>query len=139
MTKINEGTEARCPTCGATHKSIPIFDSFNTQVFTLLRNNRLKARKSCILCIEKHVGTAKKYYAELLKAKDSGTETKEAKINIELNHLDILGEMNCAIEESKDYDVLYDILIKQEREYRYNGKEPDWVSIADAIITIKGT
>lgn len=126
--------ERKCPVCGARRERERTMQRFEQDILEYIRSNRLIKRDSCILCVQKHVGRAMEYYAEMLTAKNSGKIDGTAEVNIMLNHLAILGHLGCAIEESDDYRELQDALIEQERKYRYEGIEPDWKYLAALIV-----
>jgi hypothetical protein len=74
------------------------------------------------------------YYKEMLTAKDSGKADGTAAVNIKLNHLAIIGELGCAIDEADEFSDLQTAIQDQERAYRYEGIEPDWEYIAALIV-----
>ena len=125
---------ASCPVCGARREREQRMSRLEMDIVDYLRSNRIVRFDSCIICVQKHVGTAMQYYAEMLKAKDSGKKDGTAKVDIKRNHLKIIGELNCAIDESAEYTDLNTALIEQERQYRYEGIEPDWNYIAALIV-----
>lgn len=125
---------AKCPVCGARREREQRMSRFEMDILDFIRNNRLVKRDSCILCVQKHVGRAMEYYKELLTAKDSGTDDGTAAVNVKLNHLAIIGELGCAIDESDQYADLQAAIIEQERQYRYEGIEPDWEYLAALIV-----
>ncbi len=116
-----------CPTCGARRQ----MEHFNDRIVDFLRQNHITRRDSCILCVEKHIGYAKALYRELL------TLNRDVKGSIELNHLEIIGELRAATEEAQEYAELFAFLLDTERQYRYEGLEPDWNAIANHILKIK--
>ena len=126
--------ERNCPVCGAKREREQRMSRFDSDILNYIRQNRLIKRDSCILCVQKHIGRAMEYYKEMLSAKGSGTADGDAAINVMLNHLAILGHLGCAIEESDDYADLQIAIIEQERQYRYEGIEPDWRYIAALIV-----
>lgn len=125
---------AKCPVCGARRERERVMSRFETDIIKHLRNQRFIRLDSCIICVKKHVGTAMQYHAEMLKAIDSGKADGTARIDIERNHLKVIGELNCAIDESAEYTDLQAALISAERAYRYEGTEPDWDAITALII-----
>lgn len=127
-------TEHKCPVCEATHRRAHRLSNFEYSIVEELRRARLIKRDSCIMCVQKHVGRAMTYYKELLTAIDSGMPDGTASVNIKLNHLAVLGHLGCAIEESDNFEDLQNVLLEQERNYRYYGEEPDWSSISELII-----
>lgn len=129
---------ASCPVCGARRARERVMSRFEQDILSFLRDNRLVAMDSCILCVQKHVGTAMQLYKELLRATASGTTDGKAAVNVKLNHLAIIGELQCAIKESTEYTDLNTALIAQERQYRYEGIEPDWSYIAALIVEYEG-
>lgn len=125
---------AKCSVCGARRERERVMSRFEADIVTHLRNQRFIRLDSCITCVQKHVGTAMQYYAEMLKAIDSGKPDGTARIDIKRNHLKVIGELNCAIDESAEYTDLQTALISAERAYRYEGIEPEWDTIAALII-----
>lgn len=125
---------AKCPVCGARREREQRMSRFEHDILDFIRQNRLVKRDSCILCVQKHVGKAMEYYKEMLTAKDSGTSDGTAAVNVKLNHLAIIGELGCAIDESDEYADLQAAILKQERQYRYEGIEPDWNYLAALIV-----
>ena len=125
---------ANCPVCGARRERERIMSRFEADIVNHLRSQRFIRLDSCIICVQKHIGTAMQYYAELLKAMDSGKADGTARVDVKRNHLKIIGELNCAIDESAEYTDLQTALISAERAYRYEGIEPDWGAITALII-----
>ena len=74
---------------------------------------------------------AKRLFAESLTLQDA------PRGSIELNHLDIIGELRAATEEASEYETLYRTLLQAERDYRYEGLEPAWSKIAEMIVEVK--
>ena len=124
----------KCPVCGARREREQRMSRFEHDILSFLRDNRLVTMDSCILCVQKHVGTAMQLYKEMLRATGSGTTEGKAAVNVKLNHLAIIGELQCAIKESTEYTDLNTALIEQERQYRYEGIEPDWNYVAALIV-----
>lgn len=122
-----------CPVCGAAHQRSGFMRDFDLQIIEFLRENNITKRDSCIVCVEKHFGYARRLFMESL------TLTSSAKGSIELNHIDIIGELRAATEEASEYAELYSALLNAEREYRYEGTEPDWQTIAELIYDVKNT
>ncbi len=106
-------------------------EHFNDHITDFLRRNHITRRDSCILCVEKHIGYAKALYRELL------TLNRDVKGSIELNHIELIGELRAATEEAQEYAELFEFLLNTERKYRYEGIEPDWLAIANSITKIK--
>ena len=131
---MSEEIKQKCQTCGARIDRERTMSRFETDVLSFLRHNRFIRRDSCILCVQKHIGAAMQYYREMLNAKNSGTVSHTAVVNIKLNHLSIIGELQCAIDESMEYTELNEAIIQQERNYRYEGIEPNWEIIAALIV-----
>lgn len=125
---------AKCPVCGARRERERTMSRFEHDILSFLRDNRLVKRDSCILCVQKHIGKAMQYYNEMLTAKDSGKADGTAAVNVKLNHLAIIGELGCAIDESDQYAELQTAILEQERQYRYEGIEPNWTYIASLIV-----
>lgn len=125
---------AKCPVCGAKRDRERVMSRFEADIVNHLRNQRFIRFDSCITCVQKHVGTAMQYHAELLKAIDSGKADGTARVDVKRNHLKVIGELNCAIDESAEYIDLQTALITAEREYRYEGIEPDWNAITALIV-----
>lgn len=128
-----------CPVCGARKERERLVTRWNTDIISLLHNVSIASLDSCIICVQKHVSRALVYYEEMLTAKDSGKIDGEAAVNLEINHLKVLGHLGCAIEESTDYADLHDLLIKYERAYRYEAISPDWQKLAAEILKVKNT
>ena len=128
-----------CPVCLAKRRADEVVSKINEQLYNIIKYNSIPSMKSCILCVQKHVGRASVYYDELLSAKGSGTADGTASIDVKTNHLKILGHLGCAIEESMDYPNLNAVLVEQERQYRYNGYAPDWRSITEEIIKVENS
>ena len=120
-----------CPICGARNKREQRITDFNFHIVEFLRENNITKRDSCIQCVEKHVGYARRLYFELLTLNDKTSGSAE------LNHIDIIGELRAATEEASEYPELYEELLDAERGYRYEGKEPDWYTICEMIAGIK--
>lgn len=120
-----------CPVCGAAHKRTEAMRNFDLQIIEYLRENNITKRDSCIACVEKHFGYAKQLFAEALTLQNA------PRGSVELNHLEIIGELRAATEESSEYENLYFALLKAERDYRYEGTEPDWLAIAGLIAEVK--
>ena len=96
-------------------------------IIELIRELRLIKRDSCIQCVEKHIGKALVLYKELL------TSTETNNVNVELNHLEIIGNLQAATDEAEQWPELYDAIDVAERGYRYKGEEPNWIEIAEKI------
>lgn len=110
---------------------------FDDGMMQYIRSNHLFKRESCILCVEKHIGAAREYYREMLKAAGSGNSSGDAKISVELNHLSVIGQLALAMEEAEEYEELYELLKATERIYRYEHIEPNWSEIAIKILAVK--
>lgn len=123
-----------CPICGARREREQRMSRFEHDIVHFLRTNRIVKRDSCIICVQKHIGKAMQYYNEMITAKGSGLADGTAAVNVKLNHLAIVGELGCAIDESDEYTELQNVIIEQERLYRYEGIEPDWKHLAALII-----
>lgn len=137
--KVKERAEqaektANCPVCGAKRERERTMARFESDILDYLHRNRLVKRDSCILCVQKHIGRAMEYYKEMLTANGSGTAEGTAAVNVKLNHLSVLGHLGCAIEESDEFADLQAAIIKEERKYRYEGVEPDWIYLAALIV-----
>lgn len=132
--KIQAEKTAKCPVCSAKREREQTMSRFEQNILLFLQNNRIVNMDSCIICVQKHVGAAMALHKEMLTADGSGTLNGDATVNIKLNHLAIIGELQCAIKESVEYTDLHTALIKQERQYRYEGIEPDWNYIAALIV-----
>ena len=120
-----------CASCGADRNKIVKMFGFEQTLVRHIRQNRLVKRDSCIQCVEKHIGKALVLYEELLAA----TETNN--VNVELNHLEIIGNLQAATDEAEQWTELHNRIDTAEREYRYKGNGPDWVSLAEAIAIVK--
>lgn len=125
---------AKCPVCGARREREHRMSRFDNDILDFIRQNRLVKRDSCILCVQKHIGRAMEYYQEMLTAHNSGTDDGTAAVDVKLNHLSVLGHLGCAIEESDQFEDLQTAITEQERQYRYEGTEPDWRYLAALII-----
>jgi hypothetical protein len=127
--------ERKCPVCGARRERERRMLYHERDFIDYLLSNRIVQFDSCIICVKKHVGTAMRLYYELTNAKNSGKYTTgEGSVNIMLDHLAIIGELQCAAKESTAYVDLHDAIIEQERMYRYEGIEPNWRYIAALIV-----
>ena len=133
-TTTTQSNQKPCKTCNSARGARDRFDMLNYELMYYLKNNRVIRRDSCILCVQKHIGRAMEYYTEMLTAIGSGKPSGEAAIDVKLTHLSILGHLGCAIEEADEYTDLQEYLIAQERNYRYDGVEPNWKEIAALII-----
>ena len=127
----------KCPTCGARRFRETSMRKFEDEIGRFLHENRFVKMDSCILCVEKHVARAMVYHEELMTAKDSGASDGTASVSVIKNHLKILGHLGCAIEESEDFTELNELLIRTERNYRYEGLGPDWEKIQEYLINEK--
>lgn len=127
---------SRCPTCGSSPQVYESMRRFENTILDLFHTGQLIKRDSCILCVEKHIGKAYALYKELLTADLSNMDSK-TKIKVELNHLEIIGNLQAAFDEAQDWNDLYDLIVFSERRYRYEAIEPDWEQIASKIIGIK--
>lgn len=127
--------ERKCPVCGAKRERERTMSMFERDFVDYLLRNRIVQFDSCMICVKKHVGTAMRLYKELINAKSSGKyDSKEGAVDEMLDHLSIIGEMQCAQRESMEYTDLHNALLEQERSYRYEGIEPDWRYIAALIV-----
>ena len=120
-----------CPVCGAANRRTDYMRDFDFQIIEFLRSNNITKRDSCIACVEKHFGYAMQLFRESLTLQDA------PKGSVELNHLEIIGELRAATEEASEYETLYFALLQAERDYRYEGLEPDWPKIAQMIAEVK--
>ena len=126
---------AKCPVCGAKREREHRMARYESDFVEYLLRNRIVQFDSCMICVKKHIGTAMRLYKELINAKNSGKyDTSEGAVNEMLDHLSIIGELQCAFKESMDYPDLHTAIIAQERLYRYEGIEPDWRAIAALIV-----
>ena len=126
-----------CPVCQARWKNERQMRRFNSEIIDFLNRNRMVKLDSCTICVKKHVARAMIYYEELLSASGSGTASGTAAVNVPMNHLKIIGHLGCAIEESEDFPELFELLLKSERDYRYEGICPDWETIAKKISDVE--
>lgn len=125
-TKILEA-QRNCPTCGAERDQAMRMFSFEQSIVQHIRERRLIKRDSCIQCVEKHIGKALVLYKELLTA----TETNN--VNVQLDHLEVIGNLQAATDEAEEWPALHDAIDEAERGYRYKGLGPDWDAIAKMI------
>lgn len=125
-----------CSECGASRNRSRMMGGFNNQIIEFLEDNNITKRDSCINCVEKHFGYARELYKELLTLKQSATQVRGS---VELNHVEVIGELRAATAESSEYELLYQELLSSERNYRYEGIEPDWIKIAGLIEDVKNT
>ena len=121
-----------CQTCGTERKQMMYMHGFEQSIIQYLRDSRLVKRDSCIQCVEKHVGKALVLYKELLTASETNN------VNAELNHLEIIGNLQAATDEAEQWPELHKAIDTAEREYRYKGNGPDWEMLAKVIGTVKG-
>ena len=119
--------QRKCPNCGAERDQIARMMSFERSIIEHLREQRLVKRDSCIQCVEKHIGKALVLYKELLTAEETNN------VNVELNHLEIIGNLQAAADEAQQWPKLHGVIDAAEREYRYKGTGPDWERIATII------
>ena len=122
-----------CPVCQSHWRNERQMQRFHSEIVDFLNRNRIVKLDSCTICIKKHVGRALAYYEELLTAAKSGTNSGEAKVNIPLVQLKIIGNLGCAVDESEDFPELFELLLQAERDYRYEGISPDWEMLARKI------
>ncbi len=116
-----------CPHCGADRDKMERMMHFHRSIIEHLRDALLVKRDSCIQCVQKHIGKAMVLYKELLTA----TETNN--VNVELNHLEIIGNLQAGADEAQEWPELYEAIDLAEREYRYKGIGPDWGLLAKMI------
>lgn len=121
----------KCPTCGAERDMLMRMHMFEHGIIQHLRDSKLIKRDSCLQCVEKHVGKAMVLHKELLTA----TETNN--VAIELNHLEIIGNLQAATDEAEQWPELRNAIDEAEREYRYKGVGPDWEALAGIIQFVK--
>lgn len=136
-----------CPTCSGhgkinhanferrEHSSMR--NIFDNQIAQYMRENNIFKRRSCLICVEKHVGEAREYYKEMLKFQNSGKDDLEARISWEENHIAIIGSLGLAIEESQTTPDLQLKLIASRRTYQYEHVEPNWREIIIEILKVK--
>lgn len=129
--KIAERNKQRnCPVCGSKRNRIAELSRHSDGLVTFLRDNNFRLEQdSCILCVEKHLSDAKRAIEKQRK------ETEGVKI--ELQRLAAIGNLREATDESTEFQNLHDLLAIQERQYRYNDKDPDWEKIAAVILEVK--
>jgi len=120
--------QRKCQHCGADRDQIACMHRFEMDIVQAIREQRLVKRDSCIECVRKHVGKAMVLYKELL------TSTETNNINVELNHLEIIGNLQAGMDEAEEWPELHDAIDSAEREYRYRGIGPDWEMIAGMIV-----
>lgn len=129
--KIAELNKQRnCPVCGARRNRIAELSRHSEGLVTFLRDNNFRlGQDSCILCVEKHLADAK-------RAIEKQRQEIEG-VKIELQRLAAIGNLREATDESTEFKQLHDLLAIQERQYRYNDKDPDWEKIAAVILEVK--
>lgn len=133
---MDHNTIKKCPTCGLVNGRSGFMAIYNDKLVELIRANRLEHRESCILCVEKHVGKAKVLLDEILTA--TGNQDRiDSRVKIELNYLEVIGNLQAATDEAQDYLDLWSFLLDSERAYRYEGIPPDWERIAELILEQK--
>ncbi len=128
--------QAKCPSCGAMRDRIYQMERHNDSFLEFIRQNQIVKRDSCILCVEKHLGKAKVLFEEMLTAKGK-QDNADARIKVEINHLEVIGNLQAATDEAQEFIELWDYLLTAERAYRYEGIAPDWEKIAGLIIAVK--
>lgn len=139
---LDKETSKRCPKCGHSTIGMSRMRSFENSIsnFLLTLNasgsSSLDA-KTCLMCIEKHIGDAMTLYKELITADGSGNNSGEASVNTYRNHLEIIGNLCEAYKESTDFIELHDLILISERNYRYEGIEPDWNRIMELMLKEK--
>ena len=129
--KIAELNKQRdCPVCGPKRNRVAELSRHSDGIVTFLRDNNFRlGQDSCILCVEKHIADAK-------RAIEKQRQEIEG-IKIELQRLAVIGNLREATDESTEFSELHDLLAIQERQYRYNDKDPDWEKIATVILEVK--
>lgn len=137
--QMEQQRSGTCPVCKAARQRESRMNMFHQDIISAIHSMRLTSLDSCILCVQKHVSRALVYYEEMLTAKDSGTKDGTAAVNVKMNFLKILGHLGCAIEESDDFPELNQMLITNERAFRYEGISPDWKAIAVEIEKVEST
>lgn len=110
-----------------------MFDRIEDTLVEYIRRNNTVQRDSCIECVKKHVGYAKRLIEE------SKTLTSSDKGSILMNHLDTIGELRAATDEASAYTELHDLLLSSERAYRYYGATPDWDAIVNLMLQYGAT
>lgn len=133
--KLN-GKTTECKRCSEKYERTRPMSDYHRNFVEWLLDNRIVGYDSCIICVEKHIGTAMQAYKELIDAIGSGTNGK-ATVTIELNHLTICGELELASKESYDFKDLHTALLDARRRYQYDGIEPDWHRLAELILQYK--
>jgi hypothetical protein len=123
--------QRKCKHCGADRDAMMRMHAFGQSIIDFLRDARLVKRESCIQCVEKHVGKALVLHGELLRATD------ENNVNVGLNHLEIIGNLQAALDEAEAWPELWAAIDVAEREYRYKGVGPDWVKLAEKVNAVK--
>lgn len=106
---------------------------YESELVELIRSGRLVKRDSCLACVRKHIGKAKVLVGELAAA-GGDQSVADARIKVELNHLEIIGNLQAAADEAEAWPALYDAIRDAERRYRYDGIEPDWTQLAGLIL-----
>ncbi len=116
--------QRKCEHCGADRDKVIRMHHFEQSIIECLRDQQLVKRDSCIQCVQKHIGKAMVLYKELLTAEETNN------VNVHLNHLEVIGNLQAAMDEAQEWPALHDAIDIAEREYRYKGTGPDWEVLA---------
>lgn len=132
----------RCSSCGHSREASNFMRRADSEILHYLwikdsSGSSPLDPKTCLLCIEKHVGDAMTLYKELITATESYRSSSEGKVQLYRNHLEIIGNLCEAYKESQDFQELHDSILISERNYRYEGIEPDWNKIMDLMLKEK--
>ena len=130
----------KCPTCGKGEIPVQIDltmqRGFETELHRYIFQNPDFKTESCFICVEKHVSTARQFEDEMLKAQGSGTSDGKASINIYEKYLSVLGELNLAAREAKEWPELHALIVASERSLRYSKILVNWRAITDKMLAI---
>ena len=132
----------RCSSCGHSQEASNFMRRANSEILNYLwmRDSSGSSPldpKTCLMCIEKHIGDAMTLYKELITATESFSSSSEGRVQIYRNHLEIIGNLCEAYKESTDFIELHDLILVSERNYRYEGIEPDWNRIMELMLKEK--
>lgn len=131
----------KCPTCSGSGSVTDEREKSHLRMFEnelhryIFQNPDFKT-ESCFICVEKHVSTAMRFETEMLQAQGSGTDDGKASINIYEKYLSVLGELNLAAREAKEWPELHALIVASERSLRYSKILVNWMAITDKMLTI---
>lgn len=131
----------KCPTCSGSGSITDEREKSHLRIFEnelhryIFQNPDFKT-ESCFICVEKHISTARQFEDEMLKAQGSGTADGKASINIYEKYLSVLGELNLAAREAKEWPELHALIVASERSLRYSKILVNWKAITDKMLAI---